>query len=197
MSNIRNTERRELETFPVLYSPLETNFGHNGLGMLHQLISGYATEKRNGPLTLELTYPKAGIHYNNIEKNSFIKTFYNPVDERHLFRVNEIELNEEEGELNITASSNTDDLNGTFLKSCSVADVDAQTALNELKRSLVEPTKFQFISDITTRASSSWENSSMLAAISGEEGLLLIFGVVKSSVVILRCGYIVEEVSIM
>lgn len=72
---------------PILYSPAESVFDHNGIGILADAVKCEVTEERNGGYELELTYPITGIHFEEIKSRSIIKVKPNPVDDLQLFRV--------------------------------------------------------------------------------------------------------------
>ena len=58
---------------PVLYSPDETDFTSNGLGLLNDAIECTVEEERNGIYQLHMEYPVDGVHFGEIEEMSIIK----------------------------------------------------------------------------------------------------------------------------
>ena len=56
---------------PILYAPNAESFDNDGIGTLTDTISCTVTEERNGTFELELTYPVAGILYDEIKPDSF------------------------------------------------------------------------------------------------------------------------------
>ena len=58
---------------PVLYSPDETDFTSNGLGLLNDAIECTVEEERNGIYQLHMEYPVDGVHFSEIEEMSIIK----------------------------------------------------------------------------------------------------------------------------
>lgn len=74
-------------SYPVLYAPNETNFDHNGIGVLGDAISCIVTEEANGEFELEIEYPINGIHYAEIVDRCIIKAKSNQDANPQLFRV--------------------------------------------------------------------------------------------------------------
>lgn len=72
---------------PILYSPTESVFDHNGIGILADAVKCEVTEERNGIFEMEMTYPVSGIHFDGIQRRSILKAKPNPVDDLQLFRV--------------------------------------------------------------------------------------------------------------
>ena len=58
---------------PILYSPTETTFAHNGIGVLTDCVSCVVTEERNGAFELEMAYPVDGAFYTFIVVDAIIK----------------------------------------------------------------------------------------------------------------------------
>ena len=58
---------------PILYSPTETTFAHNGIGVLTDCVSCVVTEERNGAFELEMAYPVDGAFYTSIAVDAIIK----------------------------------------------------------------------------------------------------------------------------
>lgn len=72
---------------PILYKDNETDFSHNGIGILSDCILCEVTEERNGGFELIMKYPSSGIHYSDITDRSIIKAKTNQSDKTQLFRV--------------------------------------------------------------------------------------------------------------
>lgn len=158
---------------PVLYNENETNFNTNGIGMLHDTVVYRVREDRNGPFELELTYPAGGQWANELKDFRIISAKPNDEDDSHLFRIYEIEKNLDEQTILVYASSRTNDLGGNQVMSASVENVSAQHALNAIKNGLVEPTIYNFVSDIETLSSGEWNLKNPLACIAGSAESIL------------------------
>lgn len=72
---------------PTLYSQNETNFNHNGLGLLADTIYCYPDEIRNSSYELELAYPVFSDMYKELKANRWIKAKANDRFEAQLFRI--------------------------------------------------------------------------------------------------------------
>lgn len=70
-----------------LYSPTETEFETNGLGVLVDATSAIVTEERNGSYELALKYPITGRHFEDITYRSLIFCKPNPFEDPQPFRV--------------------------------------------------------------------------------------------------------------
>ena len=74
-------------SYPILYSATETNFDHNGIGILSACVSFEVTEEANGIFELAMTYPMDGIHYEDIADRAIIKAKADQFRDPQLFRV--------------------------------------------------------------------------------------------------------------
>ena len=74
-------------SYPILYSATETNFDHNGIGILSSCVSCEVTEEANGIFELSMTYPMGGIHYGEISERVIIKAKADQFRDPQLFRV--------------------------------------------------------------------------------------------------------------
>jgi phage minor structural protein len=155
---------------PILFEADNTNYDHNGIGVLFDAISCTVTEEYNGAFDIELEYPVDGEWANDITKGRQILAKPNDVDEPHAFRIYEIDSDLESEIIMIKATSITDDLSGNLIPYAVVTDVTAQQALTTIKQNLIEPTIFDFVSDIQTRSSSEWTRINPLQAIAGTDG---------------------------
>lgn len=72
---------------PILYSPTETDFYHNGIGILSDCVLCEVTEEANGAFELAMQYPMDGIHFENIVDRCIIKAKPNQSANPQLFRV--------------------------------------------------------------------------------------------------------------
>ena len=162
---------------PILYKSDETNFNTLGLGILSETITCEVTEERNGLLELYLEYPVAGLHYAEIEDLCLIKAKPNSVDDLHLFRIYERQFDMASQVVSVYATSISNDLGGNLVQNVVATGVSPQTALDQMKAGLVEPTNFMFYSDINTTNNVDWKMRNPLNCIAGEEGSLLdVFG---------------------
>lgn len=158
---------------PVLYKGDEQSFLHNGLGQLTEATSAIVTEVANGKLELEITYPVSGRLKSSISDHMLIKAKPNSVDEPHVFRIYSHTLDTETQTIIISAHSKSNDLGNNLVKNVKISGQTPQQAMNTMKANLVEPTEYDFISDITTTSSTEWINRNPLNCIAGESGSLV------------------------
>lgn len=162
---------------PVLFKGNETNFNHNGIGLLKDTLSCEVSEVRNGSFDLELVYPITGSYFKDLKNGNIIQAKPNDTDQPHNFRITEIDKTLSDKEVVVYGVSITNDLGGNMVKSLYLEDVTPQVVLNEMKNTLHYPTTFNFVSNITTIGWVDWELNNPLNLIVGEEGSLVdIFG---------------------
>lgn len=162
---------------PVLFKGNETNFNHNGIGLLKDTLSCEVSEVRNGSFDLELVYPITGSYFKDLKNGNIIQAKPNDTDQPHNFRITEIDKTLSDKEVVVYGVSTTNDLGGNMVKSLYLEDVTPQVILNEMKKALHYTTTFNFVSNITTIGSVDWELNNPLNLIVGEEGSLVdIFG---------------------
>lgn len=160
---------------PILFEEDALDYSNNGIGILHDAIKCEVQEERNGYFGLELEYPVDGEWFSELTKQRLILAKPNDKDEDHVFRIYQIEKDLDAGVVYIGANSITDDLSGNLVVSAKITNENAQLALNEMKINLIEPTHFDFISDIQTKASTEWTRVNPLQAISGVRGSIVDF----------------------
>src|SRR5690606_30044370 len=158
---------------PVLFREDATNFESNGIGVLHDALTCTVFEARNGSFDLELEYPAYGEWASEIDYERLVLAKPNDEDGPHAFRIYEIDKDLDDAIIFVRATSITDDLRGNLIMNVSVEDVTPQVALNTIKSNLIEPTTFDFISDIETKSASQWTRINTLQAIVGVESSLL------------------------
>ena len=134
-------------SYPILYSPVETDFGHNGLGILNDCVSCVVTEEANGIFELEMEYPMDGIHYEEILNRSIIKAKPDQFREPQLFRVYH-KSKPLSGIVSVSAEHISYDLSGIPV---SPFEADsASHALQSLKNNAVTECPFEFWTDKAT-----------------------------------------------
>ena len=136
-------------SYPILYSATETNFDHNGIGILSACVSCEVTEEANGIFELAMQYPMDGIHYGYIADRAIIKAKADQFREPQLFRVYAISkpMN---GIVTVLAEHISYDLSGIPVKPFSAPT--ASSALPMLKTNAVIDCPFDFWTDKETQA---------------------------------------------
>ena len=136
-------------SYPILYRATETNFDHNGIGILSACVSCEVTEEANGAFELAMTYPMDGIHFAEIGDRAIIKAKADQFRQPQLFRVYAISkpMN---GIVTVLAEHISYDLSGIPVKPFSAST--ASSALTGLKNNAVVDCPFDFWTDKATQA---------------------------------------------
>ena len=136
--------------YPILYSGSETNFSHNGLGILSDCASCEVVEEANGIFELSMSYPMDGIHFSEIASRSIIKAKPDHFRDPQLFRVYHISRPNISGVVNISAQHISYDLSGIPVKPFSAVSVNG--AFAGLKNNAIVDCPFEFWTNKTTQA---------------------------------------------
>ena len=136
-------------SYPILYSAMETNFDHNGIGILSACASCLVTEEANGAFELAMQYPMDGVHFAEIGDRAIIKAKADQFREPQLFRVYAISkpMN---GIVTVLAEHISYDLSGIPVKPFTASA--ASSALSGLKDNAVVDCPFTFWTDKATQA---------------------------------------------
>ena len=136
-------------SYPILYNATETNFDHNGIGILSACVSCEVTEEANGIFELSMQYPMDGIHFAEIGDRAIIKSKADQFRKPQLFRVYAISkpMN---GIVTVLAEHISYDLSGIPVKPFSAST--ASSALTGLKKNAVVDCPFDFWTDKATQA---------------------------------------------
>lgn len=167
-------------SYPILYESNATDFFNLGLGTLPDAISALVTEERNGEFIFEMSYPIDGTRADLIKNNRIIKA-----DAGHLLKDQRFVIKtvtphmESNGQTTIQVYAEhisylANDL--TLKPSVSVADMDAQAALNQWKKNIIDQNDFTVDSDISTKTSTTWtidKVQNARQALGGVEGSIL------------------------
>ncbi|MEF8682063.1 UNVERIFIED_CONTAM: phage tail protein [Bacillus cereus] len=129
----------------TLYKPNETDFTHNGIGILdNNIYEAEVEEILNGVYTLRFKYPLFAPHGLEIDGQYLIKA---PTpDGNQLFRV--ANPHPTNGEVQVFCYHIFYDLVDNFLEDTNIVGKSGMGALDQVKGALQYPTKFDFYSDI-------------------------------------------------
>ena len=136
-------------SYPILYSATETNFDHNGIGILSACVSYEVIAEGNGAYDLTMLYPMDGIHFDEITDRSIIKAKFDQFVEPQIFRVKTISK-PMSGIVTVYAEHISYDLSGIPVSPFSADNVAA--ALAGLKNNAVVDCPFEFWTDKATQA---------------------------------------------
>ena len=162
-------------SYPILYKSTETDFTHNGIGVLSDCIDCTVTEERNGQYELQLQYPMGGRHFSALQNRSILKC--HPDEERgwQLFRIYRIRKTMP-GMVTVDAAHVSYDLNGTAVAPYSAES--AAAAMQGLKANAVGACPFTFETDVPN--SGTFVNpvpASVRACLGGsKENILSVYG---------------------
>lgn len=156
---------------PILYSATETDFSHNGLGILGDCVSCEVAEEANGIFELVMRYPMGGIHYEDIADRSIIKAKADQLRDPQLFRVYSISK-PMSGVVTVSAEHISYDLSGIPVKPFSSESVSL--AFVDLKDNAVVDCPFDFWTDKDTSGTFRVSvPSSIRSRLGGVEGSIL------------------------
>lgn len=158
-------------SYPILYSATETNFDHNGIGILSYCESCEVTEEANGIFELAMQYPMDGVHFAEIGDRAIIKAKADQFRDPQLFRVYSISkpMN---GIVTVLAEHISYDLSGIPVKPFSANT--ASSALAWLKTNAVVDCPFTFWTDKGTSANFKVETpASIRSRLGGVAGSIL------------------------
>ena len=136
-------------SYPILYSATQSNFDHNGFGILSACVSCEVTEEANGIFELAMQYPMDGIHYTEIADRAIIKAKADQFRDPQLFRVYAISK-PMLGIVSVLAEHISYDMSGNPVKPFSAPT--ASSALSMLKDNAVVDCPFNFWTDKSTQA---------------------------------------------
>lgn len=158
-------------SYPILYSATETEFDHNGLGILGDCVSCEVTEEANGIFELAMQYPMDGIHFENITDRVIIKAKADQFREPQLFRVYAVSK-PMSGIVTVLAEHISYDLSGIPVQPFSAESV--ALALSGLKSNAVVDCPFNFWTDKATSAKFSVKTpASIRSRLGGVSGSIL------------------------
>ncbi|MGQ8827072.1 phage tail spike protein [Bacillus sp. NA_146.1] len=130
----------------TLYKPNETDFTHNGMGILdNNIYEAEIEENLNGVYTLRFKYPLFAPHGLEIDGQYLIKA---PTpDGDQLFRV--ANPHPTNGEVQVFCYHIFYDLVDNFIEDTNIVNKTGFGALDQVKGALQYPTKFDFYSDVS------------------------------------------------
>lgn len=161
---------------PILYDKAETDFTHNGLGYLTDIIKATVPEERNGAYELSFQYPLTGARYSLITEGAIVKCKLDEARGDQLFRIYK-SSKPLKGIVTFSAEHISYDLNGLPLAGFSCAGVTPAVAISRALHTF-DDTEFEHnftvSSDIATlNQTSIKEPCSMRGLLGGREGSIL------------------------
>ena len=117
--------------YPRIYERNETDFSHNGYGVLKDLIKCEVIEEDNGMFELEGECTISSFLFEYIQEENIIKAWASEELGEQLFRIYRVQkdLN---GYITFNAQHITYDLLDNFIESIELVDVTCENAINEI-----------------------------------------------------------------
>ncbi|WP_239255587.1 phage tail spike protein [Listeria ilorinensis] len=135
---------------PIIYKAGETDFTHNGLGLMTETIAATVTEERNGLFELAMVYPIDGHLYDGLVLDSIIKVKVGDTRADQRFAIYSISK-PTNGKVTIKAKHISYDLNANPLKSNVIGSgFTAQSSISAILKNTVHPHEFTAWSNITS-----------------------------------------------
>lgn len=160
---------------PRIYTPSETDFSHNGLGILSDCSRCEVYEVANGKYELELEYP-LGTRFDEYFENDYqIKAKPNDQEEYHIFFIDDKDIDTFLDTVTIYAQTRTNRLGRRVVTTALVDSKTAQEAMNIIESNMDKKSDIRLYSDNTTVSSTLFEARNVLNCIAGEQGSLLQF----------------------
>lgn len=158
---------------PRIYEPSETDFSHNGLGILTDCSRCEVTEEGNGKYELELEYPLGTRFDEYFEDDYQIKAKSNDQEDYHIFYIDDKDVDTFMDTVTIYAKSRTYRIGRRSVTKVEVDSKTAQEAMNQIEAGMDKRSDIKLYSDITTVSSTVFEARNVLNCIAGEQGSLL------------------------
>lgn len=151
-----------------IYEKSETNFEHNGYGILKDVLTCTCTEVLNGQYDLELEYPINGALIEYLVEENIIKApVGNPSGEDQLFRIKLI--SKQLKRIKVYATHIFYDLSDNFLVDVSPTDKNGDAALKWMLQRTVYANDFSCSSDIQKVSSARYVRKNFVASILGDD----------------------------
>ncbi|EMW5869838.1 TPA: phage tail spike protein [Enterococcus faecium] len=158
---------------PRIYSPTETDFSTNGLGILKDCTRCEIYEVANGKYELELDYP-LGTRFDEYFENDYqIKAKPNDQEEYHIFFIDDKDIDTFLNTVTIYAQSRTNRLGRRVVTLVEVDSKTGQEAISIIETKMDKKSDIRLYSDITAVSSTIFEARNVLNCIAGEQGSLL------------------------
>lgn len=155
-----------------VYKRDESNFEHNGLGVLKDVLSCTCTEVLNGKYDLELEYPISGFLIESLIEENIIKApVGNPSGEDQLFRIKLI--TKQLKRIRVYATHIFYDLSDNFLVDVAPTSKDGDGAIKWMNQRTVYANDFTCSSDITKIASARYVRRNYVESLIGSDNAFI------------------------
>ena len=158
--------------YPILYLGTETDFSHNGLGVLRDAVECYVEEEYNGLFELKLIYRTHGFLYDNLEEGNIIKADASDRLKGQLFRIHRT-IKKHNSTIEVYANHVSYDLRKDIVKEINIENQSCEYVLNEIFRQSDFCQNFRGHSDIQHSANYSMKLVDCMSAIIGTKGSVI------------------------
>lgn len=155
--------------YPRIYKRNETDFSHNGYGVLKDLIKCEVIEEDNGMFELEGECTISSFLFEYIQEENIIKAWASEELGEQLFRIYRVQKNLD-GYITFNAQHITYDLLDNFIESIELVDVTCENAINEIFNHCAYKTSFKGYSDISHKGNIILQKVNPMEAIKGTRG---------------------------
>ncbi|MDM8098655.1 phage tail spike protein [Oceanobacillus oncorhynchi] len=160
--------------YPILYKSNETNFVHNGIGLLRDAITVYPEEELNGYSEITIEYDADGFLADEIKNGMIIKAKANDKQQPQLFRIYSHVKDHAADQIIINGRHITNDLADNFVEALEIRNMTTYQAMKAIQERLAYPTRFNFSStNTTTQSSTNIYRNNPLQMVAGTEGSIL------------------------
>lgn len=160
--------------YPILYKSNETNFVHNGIGLLRDAITVYPEEELNGYSEITIEYDADGFLSDQIKNGMIIKAKANDKQQPQLFRIYSHVKDLAADQIIINGRHITNDLADNFVEALEIRNVTTYQAMKAIQETLAYPTRFNLSStNTTTQSSTNIYRNNPLQMVAGTEGSIL------------------------
>lgn len=160
--------------YPILYKSNETNFVHNGIGLLRDAITVYPEEELNGYSEITIEYDADGFLADEIKNGMIIKAKANDKQQPQLFRIYSHVKDHAADQIIINGRHITNDLADNFVEKLEIRNVTLYQAMKAIQEAMAYPTRFNLSStNTTTQSSTNIYRNNPLQMVAGTEGSIL------------------------
>lgn len=155
--------------YPRIYKRNETDFSHNGYGVLKDLIKCEVIEEDNGMFEFEGECTISSFLFDYIQEENIIKAWASEELGEQLFRIYRVQKSLD-GYITFNAQHISYDLLDNFIESIELVDTTCENAINEIFNHCAYKTPFKGYSDITHKGNIILQRVNPMEAIKGTRG---------------------------
>jgi phage minor structural protein len=158
--------------YPRIYLSTESNFEHNGLGVLRDIVECYVEEEHNSFFELVMKYRVGGVLFDYLSEGNVIKADASDRLKGQLFRIHKT-IKKSDSLIEVRANHISYDLMNDVVKKLDIKSQSCEYCLNEIFRQSDFCTHFVGHSDIEHSGDFSVEFTDCMSAIVGVSGSIV------------------------